>query len=48
MMDSEYQDGLKYLQSPPACTEDDQTKISRNLSTFGMIKYGLNELGNYF
>jgi hypothetical protein len=32
MMDFEYQDGLKYLQSPLACIEDDQTKISRNLN----------------
>jgi hypothetical protein len=32
MMDFEYQDGLKYLQSPFACTEDDQTKTPRNLN----------------
>jgi hypothetical protein len=32
MMDSEYQGGLKYLRSPPACTKDDQTKIPRNLN----------------
>jgi hypothetical protein len=32
MMDCEYQHGLKYLQSPPTCTKDDQTKIPRNLN----------------
>jgi hypothetical protein len=32
MMDFEYQDGLKYLQSPFACIEDDQTKIPRNFN----------------
>jgi hypothetical protein len=32
MMDSEHQDGLKYLRNPLACTENDQTKIPRNLN----------------
>jgi hypothetical protein len=32
MMNSEYQDGLKYLRSPLACIEDVQTKIPRNLN----------------
>jgi CRISPR/Cas system Type II protein with McrA/HNH and RuvC-like nuclease domain len=32
MMDFEYQDGLKDLQSPLSCTEDDQTKIARNFN----------------
>jgi hypothetical protein len=32
MMDSKYQDGLKYLQSFLACTENDQTKIPRNFN----------------
>jgi hypothetical protein len=31
-MDSEYQNGLKYLRNPPICTEDNQTKIPRNLN----------------
>jgi hypothetical protein len=31
-MDFEYQDGLKYLQSPLACTKNDQTKILKNLN----------------
>jgi len=31
-MDFEYQNGLKYLQSPPTCTENNQTKIPRNLN----------------
>jgi hypothetical protein len=33
-MDFEYQDGLKYLQSPLACTKDDQTKIPKNFNTW--------------
>jgi len=32
MMEYEYLDGLKYLQSPLACIEDDQTKIPLNLN----------------
>jgi hypothetical protein len=44
--DSEYQDGLKYLWSPPTCIKDDQTKIARS-SIMGMIRHGLRELGNY-
>jgi hypothetical protein len=32
MMDFEYHDGLKYLQTPLTCTEDDQTKIPRNFN----------------
>jgi hypothetical protein len=32
MMDSKYQDGLKYLRSLHACIEDDQTKIPNNFN----------------
>jgi hypothetical protein len=46
MMDFEYQNGLKYLQSPFACIEDDQQKFQVT-STFGMIKHGFRKLKKY-
>jgi hypothetical protein len=46
MMDFKYHDGLKYLQSPLACTKDDQTKIPRNFNILH-DQHGLRELENY-
>ncbi len=34
MMESKYQDGMKYMRNPLTCAKNDQTKIPKNLNVW--------------